>query len=283
MNGDAVRYLSWLDEQRDGNPPLAPFHWEIEFPEVFDRENSGFDAFVGNPPFAGKNALAGGNVAHYPDWLKAAHEESHGNADLVAHFYRRAFNLVRSGGALGLIATNTIAQGDTRSTGLRWICEHGGEIYRAIKREKWPGEAAVVVSVLHIAKDRYEGSKVLDGATVDTITAFLFHRGGHADPVRLEANAGKSFVGSYVLGMGFTFDDTDKKGVASPLAEMRRLIEADPHNEKAIFPYIGGEEVNTSPTHAHHRYVINFRDYPLRRKISANPGKGWTRYSAGSG
>ena len=266
VNGDAVRYLSWLEEQRDGNPPFAPFHWEIKFPEVFDRENPGFDAFVGNPPFAGKNALAGGNVAHYPDWLKAAHEESHGNADLVAHFYRRAFNLLRSGGALGLIATNTIAQGDTRSTGLRWICEHGGEIYRAIKREKWPGEAAVVVSVLHIAKGRYEGSKVLDGAQVDTITAFLFHRGGHADPVRLEANAGKSFQGSIVLGMGFTFDDTDKKGVASPLAEMRRLIEADPHNAEAIFPYIGGEEVNTSPTHAHHRYVINFQDYPLRRE-----------------
>ena len=65
--------------------------------------------------------------------------------------------------------------------------------------------------------------------------------------------------------MGFTFDDTDKKGVASPLAEMHRLIEADPHNREAIFPYIGGEEVNTSPTHAHHRYAINFRDYPLRR------------------
>jgi len=25
-----------------------------------------------------------------------------------------------------------------------------------------------------------------------------------------------------------------------------------------VFPYIGGEEVNTSPTHEHHRYVINF-------------------------
>ena len=24
--------------------------------------------------------------------------------------------------------------------------------------------------------------------------------------------------------------------------------------------------MNTSPTHAHHRYVINFRDYPLRRE-----------------
>ena len=58
--------------------------------------------------------------------------------------------------------------------------------------------------------------------------------------------------------MGFTFDDTDTKGVATPLAEMQRLIEKDPRNAERIFPYIGGEEVNTSPTHAHHRYVINF-------------------------
>ena len=66
--------------------------------------------------------------------------------------------------------------------------------------------------------------------------------------------------------MGFTFDDTDKKGVASPLAEMHRLIAKDPRNAERIFPYIGGEEVNDSPTHAHHRYVINFEDFPLRRK-----------------
>ena len=291
VHGEMHRYRSWLEELRDGEPPLAPFHWEIEFPEVFERENPGFDAMVGNPPFAGKNTVAAAYVAYYPDWLKQAHPESHGNADLVAHFFRRAFDLVRRDGAFGLIATNTIAQGDTRSTGLRWICEHGGEIYRARRRVKWPGLAAVVVSVLHVAKGRFPGGvqhlddkaapdhgfrtlsagsfpgvKRLDGEAAETITAFLFHRGGHDDPARLAANAGKSFVGSYVLGMGFTFDDTDTKGVASPLAEMRRLIEANPRNRQAIFPYIGGEEVNTSPTHAHHRYVINFRDYPLRRE-----------------
>ena len=303
---EAIRYQSWLEEQRDADPPLAPFHWEIEFPEVFDRENSGFDAFVGNPPFAGKNAVAAGNVGGYPDWLKNLHEQSHGNADLVAHFFRRAFDLVRAGGTFGLIATNTIAQGDTRSSGLRWICEHGGEIYRAVKRYQWPGEAAVVVSVLHVAKTgevrdertgsrdveaaevedghatgRFPGRRMLDGAKVDAITAFLFHRGGHADPVRLRANAGKSFVGSYVLGMGFTFDDTDKKGVASSLAEMRRLIELAPRNREVIFPYIGGEEVNTSPTHAHHRYVINFHDWPLRRAgRQAQASKPWTPGSA---
>ncbi len=39
---------------------------------------------------------------------------------------------------------------------------------------------------------------------------------------------------------------------------MHRLIEENPKNAEVIFPYIGGSEVNTSPTHQHHRYVINF-------------------------
>jgi hypothetical protein len=58
--------------------------------------------------------------------------------------------------------------------------------------------------------------------------------------------------------MGFTFDDSDTKGVATSVAEMQRLIAKDSRNQEAIFPYIGGEEVNTSPKHAHHRYIINF-------------------------
>ncbi|MBX6311686.1 MAG: N-6 DNA methylase, partial [Isosphaeraceae bacterium] len=201
---------------RDGEPPVHPFHWEIEFPEVFDRPNPGFDAFVGNPPFAGKNTLIGGHRAGYLDWLKTIHEESHGNADLVAHFFRRAFNLLRSEGTFGLIATNTIGQGDTRSTGLRWICQHGGTIYEATRRKKWPGLAAVVISVVHVHKGSLPGPFLLDGRSVPVITAYLFHAGGHDDPAKLKANEGKSFVGSYVLGMGFTFDDTAKDGVANP-------------------------------------------------------------------
>ena len=243
---------------RGGEKPIHPFHFEIEFPEAFDRENPGFDTIVGNPPFLGGRNLSAIQGTAYSKWLVALHEESNGGADLVAHFFRRTFDLLREDGALGLIATNTIAQGDTRATGLRWICKNGGTIYNARRRLKWPGEAAVVVSVIHIAKGGYEGPGRLDGREVETISAFLFHRGGHDDPARLEANAGKSFQGSIVLGMGFTFDDTDTKGVATPLAGMRRLIEADPRNREAILPYIGGEEVNTNPTQAHHRYIINF-------------------------
>ncbi len=169
-------------------------------------------------------------------------------------------------------------------------------IFAATRRKKWPGQAAVIVSVVHVSRQEVTGRvggagqrpaqptegrgrvsaatpllvdsaasqkplhppNELDGKPVAIITAYLFHAGGHDDPERLQANAGKSFQGSIILGMGFTFDDTDSKGVASSIAEMQRLIAKDPRNADRIFPYIGGEEVNESPTHAHHRYVINF-------------------------
>ena len=265
-DGRAAEYRAELDERRRDDPPLAPFHWELEFPEVFEPENPGFDAIVGNPPFLGGKRISTNLGDSYRDWLSEIHTESSSNADLVAHFFRRAFSLDREGGAFGLIATNTIAQGDTRASGLRWICTRGGEIYRAQRRLKWPGLAAVVVSVIHVSKGPFAGAKQLDEKSAETITAFLFHRGGHEDPARLMENENKAFNGMFLRGMGFTFDDTDRKGVATPLAEMHRLLAANPRNSEVIFPYIGGEEVNFSPIHAHHRYVINFRDWPLRRQ-----------------
>jgi hypothetical protein len=207
---------------------VTPFHWELEFPEVFDRENPGFDAIVGNPPFAGKNTLARGNRAGYPEWLKGLHEGAHGNADVVAHFFRRAFALLREGGGFGLIASNTIAQGDTRETGLRRLIADGGTIYRATRRLKWPGDAAVVVSMVHAAKGAEAGArlpKLIDGRDATRISAFLVEGDNDDSPAPLAANAGKAFQGSIVLGMGFTFDDAAaRKGIATPVDTMIDLI-----------------------------------------------------------
>ena len=281
---DAVR--EWLEKPSGGSNPclsaveelhsdtlsIDPLHWQIEFPEVFQGETVGFDAIVGNPPFAGKNTLINSTPDGYLDWLKVVHEEAHGNADLVAHFFRRAFNLLREQGAFGLIATNTIGQGDTRTTGLRWICTHGGIIFNARKRYRWPGQAAVVVSVVHVAKGIVKGSSVLNGHAVPDISAYLVHGCEHESPVTLPANAEKSFQGSIVLGLGFTFDNSDTTGAANSLAEMTRLIANNPRNAERIFPYLGGEEVSESPIQAHHRYVINFADFPLKR---ACLGQNW--------
>ena len=140
---------------------------------------------------------------------------------------------------------------------------NGGDIYSARKRYKWPGVAAVVVSVVHLLKGAFEGVKLLDKRPATQITAFLFVNGGHDNPKQLVANASKSYMGSKIYGQGFTFDDSGPAdevtpGLPSPIAIMNQLITDNPKKAEVIFPYIGGEEVNTSPTHAHHRYAINF-------------------------
>lgn len=253
-------------EMRAGECPVTPFHWEVEFPEAF--EQGGYDAVVGNPPFAGKNTISNGSGPFYIPWLQHLHAGAHGNADLVAHFFRRAYALLRPGGAFGLIATNTIGQGDTRASGLQAILGEGGAISRAVKRFKWPGAAAVVVSVVHVVKGNAL-APTLDGRAVERVSAFLVPGHDDASPHPLEENEGKAFIGSYLLGMGFTFDDAAAaKGEAEPVARMRELIEKNPRNAERIRPYIGGEEVNTSPVHAHHRWAIDFEDFPRERDAS---------------
>jgi hypothetical protein len=254
-----------------GDHPITPFHWDIEFPEVFAGDNPGFNSIVGNPPFAGKNTITNGSRAGFLDWLKIISPGAHGNADLSAHFFRRAYSLLQDGGTMGLIATNTIGQGDTRESGLRYLLQvKNGEIFNARRRVKWPGDAAVVVSTVHVSKGPASGvSVLLDGRPVSRISAFVREGDFDDTPAVLDANKGIAFQGSIILGMGFTFDDENAaKGKATSLEEMERLIAKDPRNAERIKPYLGGSEVNTDPEHKHHRYVIDFEDFPLRRDSS---------------
>lgn len=255
---DDERYRDFLHDWRHGELSLAPFHWEIEFAEVFERENPGFDAIVGNPPFLGGRRVRSNLGDAYCDWLPQAFELFSNNADLVAAFFRRSFDLIRIGGCFGLIATNTIAQGDTRRSGLAWIREHKACIFSCTRRLKWPGSASVTVSVVHVTKGRVLPS-VLDGEDVPNLTAFLFHAGGDRDPGVLLANSDRSFQGVVVAGSGFVFDDSNRE--SSPTALARELVERDQRNLEIIRPYIGGEEINSSPTLAFSRWVIDFSSY----------------------
>src|SRR5262249_24903859 len=159
-----------------------------------------------------------------------------------------------------LVATNTIGQGDTRATGLRSILAGSGIVLRAERRREWPGDAAVVVSVIHVLRGRSDAffvpQAVLDNRAVARISAFLVEGDLDSTPAALAAISGRSFIGSVVLGMGFTFDDLTKR-VAIPTTRMKELLAKDVHNASRIKPYIGGEELNNDPVHAYHRWVID--------------------------
>lgn len=275
------RLGAWLAKSEYGVPPPMPnevrelsapsraFHWPLEFPEVFhgkrpdpleaDQSNKAawMDAFVGNPPFAGKNGITDANGEFYLEWLQVVHEGAHGNADLSAHFFRRAFHLLGVHGTIGFIATNTIAQGDTRTTGLKFLVDRGGLLFDAVRSMKWPVAGAnVAVSVVHVAKGHVAEFPLeprLDGHRVEALNSRLRGKPERTDPVALFSNAGKSFVGSIVLGMGF---------VLTP-AQRDELIAKHKKNAERIFRYVGGEEINSDPDPKLERYVINFGQMEL--------------------
>jgi Eco57I restriction-modification methylase/restriction-modification enzyme MmeI-like protein len=253
----------WLVERRravDAVEAVAgedgdPFHWALEFPEVWARR--GFDAIVGNPPFQGGKKISGALGGQYRDylvtWLAGG---VRGNADLVAYFYLRAARLLRSTGGFGLIATNTLAQGDTREVGLDQLTEQGLTLHRAIASEQWPGGASLEVATVWARHSVWVGATVLDRIEVGGITPALALRSRvEGTTQRLVANRGHSFQGTVVVGMGF---------VLSP-NEAEAMLIADPRNGDVVRPYLTGEDLNQRHDGSPSRWVIDFRDWPEQR------------------
>lgn len=396
-----------------------PFHWWLEFPEVFHAEKQpgddsvfeeslavldaegaglvsptgegpeqpapkhftlGFHAIVGNPPFMGGKKITGALSDEYREYLvEILANGQRGHADLCAYFFLRAGELLRLGGNFGLLATNTIAQGDTREVGLDQLTAKDFTIYRAVPSRPWPGTASLEVAHVWLKFGDWKSQRLLDeqpvrrissaltpltGITVAelraalerantplvsqeeqwkcvqeliingilagqqramanavdgilkavqrplieaaklhpsivevmrpvaeaarltvnpevwmrplieaantlpdlreamirpilaAITESLSSLSGNTDkPYRLAANADKSFIGSYVLGMGFTMMPE----------EAQALIAKDTRNKDVLFPYLNGEDLNSRPDQSPSRWVINFFDWPLEK------------------
>ncbi|WP_324623180.1 Eco57I restriction-modification methylase domain-containing protein [Delftia lacustris] len=233
-------------------PARRPFHWPLEFPEVFARERGGFDGIVGNPPFLGGQRITGVAGTAFRDWLVAHIAEGRrGSADLVAYFFLRAWSLLREGGGFGLLAVNTIAEGDTRQVGLEAMVGAGAVIHAAYPNEPWPGKAAVVTSRVHVHKGEWRGERSLLRRPAPFISAFLSDR-EEWSPEVLKANEGLTYQGAIVLGMGF---------VLLP-DQARAMLDADPRNAEVIFPYLDGDDLKTVPEQRPTRWVINFWDWP---------------------
>ena len=175
-----------------------------------------------------------------------------GNADLVAYFFLRAFELLDNNGKLGLIATNTVAQGDTREVGLDQMVASDFEITRAIKSRSWPVksvnlEYSAVWGSFGSAVDNPE--RILDDIAVAKISSLLDPTGRvEGNPARLEENVGIAFIGSIVLGMGFVV----------PADTAMQWIQLDPKNAQVLKPYLNGADINSSPTGEAERWVIDF-------------------------
>ncbi|MEU9240885.1 DNA methyltransferase [Streptomyces sp. NPDC048385] len=251
----------WLGaELPEGALERRPVHWPLVFPEVF-TQRGGFDAIVGNPPFLGGQKLTGAMGEAYREYMvDYLAGGKRGSADLVAYFELQAHQMLNGGGQTGLIATNTLAQGDTREVGLDQLDAAGVTIRRAVKSCPWPSSSAVLeycavwTSRMRVGVD---AAHVLGGVAVPNGIATSLNpatrKASWAEP--LESNGGVSFQGSNILGLGFTLPET----------EARLWIAEDERYAEVLFPYLNGQDINNHPEHGTDRWVINFHDWPEER------------------
>ncbi|HEY6329161.1 MAG TPA: DNA methyltransferase, partial [Blastocatellia bacterium] len=142
----------------------STFHWPLEFPEVF-VEQGGFDAIVGNPPFMGGTKLETAIGEEFREFIVInignAIRGIRGTADLCVYFLLRAATLTAEEGGIGILATNTISQGDSRTVGLEQLFASNWKITRATPSQKWPGIASLEIACVWLKK-RWSGQFFLN-------------------------------------------------------------------------------------------------------------------------
>ncbi|MFT3846818.1 MAG: N-6 DNA methylase [Lacibacter sp.] len=246
-------YKGWQDRKVAKATAIAHeqrfFHWFIEFPEVFN--DGGFDCVLGNPPFLGDRRLKEAYGEEFLEWIRFKFTEG-ATVDLVVYFFLRINSILRANGFQSLISTNTVAQGKAREFGLEKIIANGSVLNHAVKGMKWPGLAAVEVSLIAIYKGKWSGKFYLNGKPTEQISPFLDEADNTGTPIPLYANDGKSFQGSIILGKGFVLEPS----------EVRDLFAEDEKYRSVIFPYLNGDDLNNNPDQSPSRFVINFFDWP---------------------
>ena len=232
-----------------------PLHWAIEIPDVL-IEHGGFDAVIGNPPFLGTKMLSGTIGTNFREWLvNQVAAGAKGRADLVAYFLLRAFTLLGSNGTLGLIATNTVAQGASREVGLDQIVAGGFTLTRAVQSAPWPSASANLEYAAIWGTRGPVGDpayRIADGVVTARISTLLEPTGRiDGSPKSLDENEGIAFQGCIPHGMGFVLDSD----------EAQAWIAEDPRNAQVLFPYLNGEDLNSRSDCSASRWVIDFNDW----------------------
>lgn len=235
-----------------GESHWKPLHWILEAPDVV-HDHGGFDAIIGNPPFLGGKKLSGALGPNLREWLaNAIATAAPGNADLVAFFLLRIAEIVRADGMIGLIATNTVAQGDTREAGLDVLARRGLTVVRAIQSRPWPSSSASLEYAAVWATFAPQTSQmvpVCDDRPVRRISTLLEETGRvEGLPIVLRENSRKSFQGCILLGAGFVLDVTERAA----------LVKSDPVSARVIRPLANGDDLNSRPDASPSRFAIDF-------------------------
>jgi hypothetical protein len=221
-------------------------------------------AIVGNPPYLGVRKMRQELGDEYVDRLFERFPLNRA-ADLVTYWFSRALDTLRPGERAGFVATNSIAQNESREASLDQIVKKGGTVTDAWKSYPWPGDAAVHVGIVNWVMGPWEGLRTLDGAEVASISPALTSDSDVTGARHIEANEGLCFMGVTPGNKEFFLTDQQRSEI---LAE-------DPASAGVIRPFLIGRDVNREIEHRATRWII---DFGMMEKAKAEKFAGAMRY-----
>lgn len=127
--------LTALNE--DQKDRVNTFDWRAQFPEVFDRKNSGFDCVIGNPPYVKLQSFVKvePQLSEYltgakkPDGTALYESTQTGNYDLYLPFIEQGIRLMNDKGRMGYIAPSVWLRNEY-GKGLRKMIHRGQHMDR---------------------------------------------------------------------------------------------------------------------------------------------------------
>ncbi len=204
-------------------------------------------AIVGNPPYLGVRKLRRELGDEYAEELFEKFPANRA-ADLVTYWFTVALDTLRPGERAGFVATNSIAQNESREASLDHIIEKGGTITDAWKSYPWPGDAAVHVGIVNWVMGRWDGLRTLDGKEVGSISPGLTSVTDVTVARHIAANEGLCFMGVTPGNKEFVLTD----------AQRAEILAEDPKSGEVVKPFLIGRDVNREIDQKPTRWIIDF-------------------------
>lgn len=211
------------------------------------------DAIIGNPPFLGgkhmRTALGDEYIdkvfKHFPD-VK--------DVDFCAYWFRLADNHLGEKGRAGLVGTNSVSQGKSRTAALDYITQNNGYIHEAVSTQPWSGAAKVHVSIVNWSKEKPK-SYYLDNVIVSQINSSLQASIDVAKAVRLKANLNKCFQGVSPVGKGFIITEQ----------QVKEWMEANLKNKEILKLLSDATSLAKNIYGMPERWIIDFNDMSIEQ------------------
>jgi type II restriction/modification system DNA methylase subunit YeeA len=274
------------------------FHWELEFPIAFyeqdgkRKENSGFDAIIGNPPYVRQEQLS-----QTKQYLSQKYETYHGMADLYVYFLEQTINLLSRFGELGIIISNKFMQANY-GTNLREYILTNAKIRKVVDFGELPvfTDASTFPAILLLEND--SETQEIETAKIKSLSfdnlATEVERISYQTPVEALDPDGWSLakkekaeiinkmqeigvpLEEYVEEIDYGIKTGYNRAFIINDKKRTELIQEHPTSKEIIKPLLKGDDVRRYYVRDKNRYLIftrrgiNINDYPAIKNYLAD-------------